>query len=80
MFILDFGLDFDTFNPILEDNFWKSNLLTCESFHTFFCVLFQNVLRTWYARDPVIVNTEDRLVEMAWESAAAMEKGKALLA
>ena len=35
----------------------------------------QNVVRNWYARDPEIVKTEDNLVKVAWELAAALEKG-----
>ena len=38
-------------------------------------VLFQNVLRTWYARDPLILKTEDRLVELAWLAATSVKEG-----
>ena len=38
--------------------------------------LLQNVLRTWYARDPEIVATEDGLVETAHKCADAFTAGK----
>lgn len=33
-------------------------------------------MRNWYARTPEIVETEDGLVHVAWESAKALEEGK----
>ena len=37
---------------------------------------FQNVLRTWYARDPEIVATEDGLVETAHKCMTAFGEGE----
>ncbi|XP_013387060.1 L-fucose kinase-like isoform X2 [Lingula anatina] len=37
--------------------------------------ILQNCIRNWYARDPDIVETEDKLVNIAWESARALEAG-----
>jgi len=33
-------------------------------------------VRNWYARNPDIVDTENRLVDNAWSCAAAFERGK----
>jgi len=38
--------------------------------------LLKNVVRNWYARNPEIVDTENRLVSNAWDCAAAFERGK----
>ncbi|XP_064610503.1 L-fucose kinase-like [Liolophura sinensis] len=37
--------------------------------------LLQDVVRNWYSRTPEIVETEDGLVHVAWESAKALEDG-----
>ena len=33
------------------------------------------MIRNWYARDPEILQTEDDLVETAWDCAKAFEAG-----
>ena len=43
-------------------------------------LVLQNVIRNWYARDPDILETEDSLVDGAWECAKAFEDGKYSLA
>jgi len=37
--------------------------------------VLQNVIRNWYARNPVIMQSQDRLVKLAWESAQAVMMG-----